>query len=165
MCNLLHVPPLSADPQQAPSAGKPAAPTAGSQTSQSDQKLNLSDELIQQVLEPLRAGMETQNIRQVMSVFDKGELSGYGDLEQELHAFFQQYNEVRFRYQILQAESTNDRATATAEIDMDALPYSVSQIISRRSAQMHLQLKLEPKGWKVTRFSPSDFFDVDYTAR
>jgi len=25
--------------------------------------------------------------------------------------------------------------------------------------------RLEPKGWKVTSFSPSDFFDVDYGAK
>ena len=116
------------------------------------------------MLEPLRTGVETQNIKQILSVFDKREMSGYGDLEQQLRAFFRQYQQVNFRYQILQAASEKDHASAIAEIDMDAMPYAVTEIQTRRSVQMRFQLKQEEKGWKVLGFSPSNFFSLDRTA-
>jgi hypothetical protein len=168
VCNILHASPLSASTPQQASPQKGSA-TTPAQNAPPDDKLSLSDQLLQDVFEPLRAGMESQNIRQILSAFDKREMSDYGDLEQQLHAFFRQYDQVRFRYQLLQAamEDTPDKdlATATAEMDMDAMPFSVTQIAVRRSVQMHFQLKHEPKGWRVTSFSPSDFFNVDYSSK
>ena len=146
--------------QQAP-APKPAPDSAHNSTSSdSDDQLSLSDQLIQEVFEPLRTGMETQNIKQTMSVFDKNEMSSWGNLQQQLHAFYRVYQQVNFRYQILQATADNDHATATAEIDMDAMPYQASLIASRRSVQARFQLKLEGKAWKVVGFSPSDLFGM-----
>ncbi len=169
VCNILHASPLSANPPQQAASQKQSGTTPAVQNAPADEQLSLSDQLIQDVLEPLRTGMETQNIRQILSAFDKHEMPGYGDLEQQLHAFFRQYEEIRFRYQLLQAavEDTPDKdlATATAEIDMDAMPFSPTQIAIRRSVQMHFKLKHESKGWKVTAFTPSDFFNVDYSSK
>ncbi len=106
--------------------------------------------------------MESQNIQLVLSIFDKQVLDSYADLPGQLRAFFQQSARVRFRYQLLQAEANQDQASATADLQMDALPYEPSQIPSRRSAQMRFQLKHEAKGWKVTGFSPSDFFSLEF---
>lgn len=167
MCNILHAatPPLGspAPQQQAPSTQ--ALSAHGQDDSAPAEKLSLSDELIQQVLEPLRAGMETQNPKLFLSIFDKRELTGYSDLQGQLHAFFRQYAEIRFRYQILQATADDDHASATAEIEMDAAPYSVAAISIRRSVQMRFELKREPKGWKIGQFSPSDFFSLDYSSQ
>ncbi|HEY1730166.1 MAG TPA: hypothetical protein VGG15_00360 [Terriglobales bacterium] len=161
MCNVLHVSSATAGfPQQQQSqTGEASTPAA--QSSSPDDKLNLSDQVIQDVLEPLRTGVETQNVKQILSVFDKHEFSGYGDLEQQLRAFYRQYQQVNFRYQILQAAIERDHASATAEIDMDAMPYTVTEIPARRSVQMRFQLKQEDKGWKIVGFSPSNFFSLD----
>ena len=168
MCNFLHASPLPATPQQAPKH-KGSATTPAAQNAAVDEGLSLSDQILQDVLEPIRAGMETQNIRQVLSAFDKREVSDYTDLEQQLRAFFRQFAEVRFRYQLLQAAVDDtpekDRATVAAEMDMDAMPFNVTQIAIRRSVQMHFHMKFQGKAWKVTSFSPADFFDVDYGNR
>lgn len=147
--------------QQAQKSGD--APDSGQQKAPADEKLSLSDQIIQGVLEPLRTGMETQNVQQVLALFDKQEFSNYSDLQGQLRAFFQQFAEVRFRYQILQATAENDHGSATAELDMDALPYEATVIPVRRSVQVRFQLKLEPKGWKIVGFSPSDFFGLGYS--
>lgn len=169
VCNILHASPNSANAPQQGSPTKGSATTPAAQDAPADDKDSLSDAIIQDVLDPVRTGMETQNIRQVLSAFDRKDMSGYSDLEQQLHAFFRQFEQVRFRYQILQAavEDTadQDRATATAEMDMDAMPFSVTQMAVRRSVQMHFRLKREAKGWKVLSFSPSDFFDVEYAGQ
>jgi hypothetical protein len=137
-------------------------PDAPAQSAPSEEKLSLSDQVIQDVLEPLKTGMETQNIQQVLSVFDKRELNSYANLQGQLRAFFQQFDEVHFRYQILQVTADKDHGSATAEMEMDALPYEVTTMPVRRSVQMHLQMKLEPKGWKVISFSPADFFGMGF---
>ena len=127
---------------------------------------SVSDRVIQQVLEPLRMGMQTRNIQLVLSVFDKKELDSYSNLQGQLRAFFQQFAEVNLRYQLLQVTAENGRGSATVEMQMDALPYEPPvQIAERRSVQMRLQLKLGAKGWKIAGYTPSDFFNVVYSPR
>ncbi len=122
----------------------------------------MSEQVIQDVLEPLRTGVSVQNINQVMAVFDKG-IPGYASLQQQFSAFFRLYSEVNFHYQILQVRADKDHGSATAEIEMDAMPYEVSQIPARRSVQMRFKLKLTPKGWKVAEFTPADFFSPGFS--
>ena len=127
-----------------------------------DQAVSVDDQVIQQVLEPLRTGVQTHNVQLALSVFDRKELKNYPNLDGELRAFFEQFDEIRFRYQLLQVTADKDRGSATAEMEIDALPYDVTQIPVRRSARMRLQLKLEPKGWRIVGFTPADFFSVQY---
>ncbi len=122
--------------------------------------MDLDDQLTQDVLEPLRSGIEAQNIKQVLSVFDPQALPDYGHFRGQLTAFFNIYNEVRFRYQLLQAAADNNRASATVDLAMDALPYEPTHVPLRRSAQIRLEMRREAKGWKVVRFTPSDFFSA-----
>ncbi len=146
----------SGQPQPAPDSGEQSAPA------DQGQGLTLSDQLIRDVFQPLQNGMQTQNIQMVLSIFDKKELSAWADLQAQLRAFFHQYDQVNFRYQILQVTAEKDRGTATAEVEMDALPYNFGQVPSRRSVQMRFQIKLGAKGWKVAGFSPADFFSVGF---
>ncbi len=141
----------------------PAA--AAQQNPPADQGLTLSDLVVQQILEPLQTGMQTQNIQLVLSVFDKKELNSYSDLQGQLLAFFQQFDEVNFRYRLLQVTADKEHGSATADMEMDALPYGSTQVPVRRSVQMRLQLKLGPKGWKIVGFTPSDFFNVEYSPK
>ena len=148
-----------------PAVGQEAAqPPSGSgeRPPPAEQRLSLSDRVIRDVLEPLRMGLETQNIQMVLSVFDKKELSGYADLQGQLSALYHQYDEVRFRYQIMQVTADAGRGSATAEVEMDALPYQPTSVPARRSAQMRFQLKLVGKTWKVGGFSPADFFGIGF---
>jgi len=142
-----------------------AWPAPAQRTSAPAQAAGVSDQLIQQVLEPLRTGMQSQNIDRVLSVFDRTEMHSASDLEANLRALFQQTSEVDLRYQLLQVTANKDRASATVEMQMDALPYEATQFAMRRNTQMRLQLKLGPKGWKITALAPADFFNVEYSAR
>ncbi|MGO9304290.1 MAG: hypothetical protein ACLP3R_11500 [Candidatus Korobacteraceae bacterium] len=122
----------------------------------------MGEQVSKDVLEPLRIGLEAQNMQKALSVFDQKELNSYAELQGQLNAFFQLYAQVRFRYQLLQVEADKDRGSATADIAMDALPYQEMQVPVRRSVQMRFQLKLGPKGWKVAGFSPSGFFGPEF---
>jgi hypothetical protein len=153
-------------PGLAPVAGqqqsdKPPADSSGPST-RPDKGLSLNDQVIQDILEPLRTGMVTHNIQMVLSIFDKKELDGYSDLQGQLQAFNQTYDEVRFRYQILQVTADQGAGSMTAMVEMDALPFGVTQVPTRRSVQMRFQIKLKGEQWKVTSFRPSDFFGLGY---
>jgi hypothetical protein len=145
-------------------SGQPAAtPDSGQSTPPPVEKLSLSDQVIQDVLEPLRAGVVSQNLKQIMSVFDKQAMPGYSNLQQELRAFFGLYSEVRFHYQLLQVAADKDHGSATAEMEMDALPYEATQIPARRSVQMRLKMNRTVTGWKVVEFAPADFFGPGFS--
>ncbi len=141
------------------------ASAAAQQTPPPSSDLTLTDLVVQQVLEPLKTGLQTQNIQMIMSLFDKAEQNSYSDLQGHLQAFFQVFDQVNFRYQLLQVTADKGLGSATVDMQMDALSYEVTHIPERRSVQMRLQLKLGPKGWKIAGFTPSDFFNVDYRAR
>jgi hypothetical protein len=138
------------------------APDSSQPNPSGDEKLSLSDQVIQDVLEPLHNGVSIQNVAQIMSVFDKQAMPDYSSLQGQFRAFFGLYSEVDFHYQILQVTADKDHGSATAEIEMDAIPYEVTQIQERRSAQMRFQLKLTAKGWKVVGFTPADFFSPTF---
>jgi len=147
---------------QQQSSTQESSPAPDAQSPVNAGGLTLGEQVSKDVLEPLRIGIVSQNIQKALSVFDQKELNSYAELQGQLNAFFQLYNEVRFRYQLLQVEADKDHGTATAEVEMDALPYQEMQVPVRRSVQMRFQLKLEPKGWKVTGFSPAGFFGPEF---
>ena len=150
------------DAAQPPSGQAAGTASVGDKAASAEQRLTLSDQLIRDVLEPLRRGMETQNITMVLAIFDNKELDSYADLQGQLRAFLHQYSEVRFRYQIMQVTAEAGRGSATADVQMDAIPYESTVVPARRSAQMRFQLKLVGKVWKVSGFSPADFFSVGF---
>jgi hypothetical protein len=139
-------------------SGQPAAAgDANRAEPATDEKLSLSDQVIQDVLEPLRNGIQVQDVSQVMAVFDK-QVPAYATLQQQFRSFFGLYSEVNFHYQILQVTADKDHGSATADIEMDALPYEVAGMPERRTAQMHFQVQLTSKGWKIVGFTPAGFF-------
>jgi hypothetical protein len=157
-------PPISRVPPaaQQQSSSQESSPAPDAQGSNNAEGPTLGEQVSKDVLEPLRIGIEAQNMQKALSVFDQKELNSYAELQGQLNAFFHLYAETRFRYQLLQVEADKDRGSATAEVEMDALPYQEMQVPVRRSVQMRLQLKLGPKGWKVTGFSPSGFFGPEF---
>jgi hypothetical protein len=122
------------------------------------QPLDLQEAVARDVLEPLQAGMESHDLKQVLSVFDAQTVPNYPQLQDQIKALLDAYVTVRFRYKILQASSDDNHASMTCEIDLDATPVDSGQVPTRRSTQMRLQLTQAPKGWRISNLSPGDFF-------
>jgi hypothetical protein len=123
-----------------------------------EDELDLSDQVIRDVLGPLRRGMQGHNLYQVLATFDQQGTPDYAKVRDQLRAFFYHYDEIRFHYQLLQVTSDKDQGSAVADIQIDVTPSDLSQATLRRETQMRFRLKLEPKGWKLVGFSPADFF-------
>jgi hypothetical protein len=122
-------------------------------------KLDLSDQVIRDVFTPMQQGMEGHNLMQVLATFDDDKMPDYAHVRDQLRAVFDQYDSIRFRYQLLQVTSDKTGASAVAEIDMEATPVDESQVGLQRGTQMRFRLVRGSKGWKLAGFSPADFFD------
>ncbi len=144
-------PHIVAQAQQAPATEQePASP--------GQQPLTVTEQVIRDVLQPLQRGIEEHSVAQVLAVFDAQETPDYAQLRDQMRAFFAQNEAVRFRYKVLQVTSEKDDGFAIAEIDMVATSADETKLAVQRSTQMRFQIKLGPKGWKLTDFKPSDFF-------
>jgi hypothetical protein len=102
--------------------------------------------------------MEGHNSYQVLALFDQQQTPDYAQVRDQLHAFFAQYDAIRFRYQLLQVTSDQNGGSAVAEIEMEATPADPSQITLRRETQMRFRLTLGSKGWRLVGFAPANFF-------
>jgi hypothetical protein len=102
--------------------------------------------------------MEDHNPYQVLLIFDQQGTPNFAQVRDQLRAFFDQYDAIRFRYQLLQVTSDKNRGSAVAEIEMEATPTEPSQVTLRRETQMRFRMNLGPKGWKLVGFEPADFF-------
>jgi|GEM_PF-996716 hypothetical protein len=136
----------------------PPAPAPDQAQTPGEEKLDLSDQVIRDVFGPLQRGMEGHNLYQVLAIFDQQETPDYAQLRDQVRAFFDQYDAIRFRYQLLQVTSDKNHASAVAEIEMEATPADSSQVTLRRNTQMRFHLTLGRKGWRLAGFAPADFF-------
>ncbi|MGB8771415.1 MAG: hypothetical protein WCC92_17485 [Candidatus Korobacteraceae bacterium] len=123
-----------------------------------EENLDLSDQVIRDVFEPLQRGMEGHNLYQVLALFDQQETPDYARVRGQFRAFFDQYDAIRFRYQLLQVTSEKNHGSAVAEIEMDTTPADPSQVTLRHETQMRFRLILGHKGWRLVGFAPADFF-------
>jgi len=149
---VLALAPLRA--QQPPSGAPPA-------TANAPQPLDLNEAIARDVLEPLRAGMMSQNVKQVLSVFDADSFPDFAQFRDRLRPFLDSYSAVQFRYKILQATSPEEgKASVACEADLEGTPQDDGQVPLRRSTQLQLQLKQTPKGWQISSLTPTDFFSL-----
>ena len=140
---------------------KDKQPEAAAQTQPADpaQPIDLSDEVVRDVLTDLQRGIETHNLDRILEIFDQENMKDYSQFRDQMVAFLRRYDSVRFRYQLLQVTSDKEGGFAIADLDMDADPSDILPTPQRRSTQMRFQLKRSPRGWKVVALKPADFFN------
>ena len=141
-------------PAQSPTESQSVEPPP----SPPESSLDLSDEVVRDVLSSFQRGFETHNLEKVLDVFAPQDMPDYAQFRDQIVAFFRLHESVKLRYQLLQVTSDKDLGFATADIEMEGDPLDTLPTPQRRSTQMRFQLKREPKGWKIVGLRPSDFF-------
>jgi hypothetical protein len=121
-------------------------------------QVDLSDEISRDVLSNFQRAVEGRNLVGLLATFDADATPDFPQIRDQFVAFFGLHDNIRFRYQILQATDDKGVAFAIADVDMDAQPADVLPTERRRSAQMRFQMKRTPKGWRLTGLKPMDFF-------
>ena len=140
---------------EAPSQNEPDDPIA----KPGPQPLDLSDQVVRDVLANFQRGIESHNLAVVIGVFDQQSMKDYAQFHDQMVAFFRLHDSVKFRYQLLQAAADKEVGFAIADIDMDADPSDILPTEQRRTTQMRFEMKRGPKGWKVIGLKPADFFN------
>jgi|SRR5215472_8216320 len=148
---------IPANPQDS-SAPKASKGQPSSEPRPATTSLDLSDEVVQDVLTNLQRGLETHNLDRTLSVFDPDGMTDYPAVRDQMRAFFRLHDNIKFRYQLLQVSAENGSGSATADVEMDPEPADILPTERRRTAQMRFQLKRTPAGWKVISLKPMDFF-------
>lgn len=142
-------------------AQEPAAPApspAEQATQPAVQPVNLSDEVVQDVLSPFQRAIETRDYSLLLGTFDAAATSDFAQIREQFDAFFRLHDNIKFRYQLLQVSADKDLGFAMADVDMDAQPRDDLPTEQRRTAQMRFQMKRTAKGWRLTGLKPMDFF-------
>ena len=160
LASLLAVPPGSvlAQDQPPPADSTTQGHSAGPPPAPPDSSVNLSDEVVRDVLSGFQRGFETHNLDKVLDVFDPQGFLDYAQFRDQLVAFFRLHESVKLRYQLLQVTADKDIGSATVDIEMDEDPSDTLPTPQRRSTQMRFQLKRGAKGWKIIGLRPADFF-------
>lgn len=153
LCPLPALAQQSQQPPEATTQGQASDqpnPTAGS--------VDLSDEVIRDVLSDFQRGFETHNLEKVLSVFDAEAMPDFSYFRDNMVAYFGLHESFKLRYQLLQVNADKDLGTATVDIEMDEDPLDTLPTPKRRSTQMRFQIKHTPKGWRIIGLRPMDFF-------
>ncbi len=141
-------------------AAQDAPPATGSTQSPPSTAvpLDLSDEVVRDVFVEFQRAIESSNLDHLLGTFDPDATPDYPQIRQQFAAFFRLHDNIKFRYQLLQVTADKDVAFATADLEMDAQPADDLPTEQRRTTQMRFQMKLTPKGWRLTGLKPMDFF-------
>jgi hypothetical protein len=143
---------LTAQENQSPAPPAEAVPPTPTQA------LELSDEVVRDVLTNFQRAIETRNFDRLLDTFDRESMKDFPEVREEFAAFFRLHDNIKFRYQLLQATADKDVAFATTDVDMDAEPRDDLPTEQRRSTQMRFQMKQTSKGWRIIGIKPMDFF-------
>jgi hypothetical protein len=141
-------------------AAQDAPPAAGSAQSPTSAAvpLDLSDEVVRDVLAEFQRSIESSNLDHLLGTFDADATPDFPAVRDQFTAFFRLHENIKFRYQLLQVTAEKDVAFATADVEMDAVPTDILPTERRRSSQMRFQMTRTPKGWRLTALKPMDFF-------
>ena len=143
---------LTAQENQSPAPPAEAVPPTPTQA------LELSDEVVRDVLTNFQRAIETRNFDRLLDTFDRESMKDFPEVREEFAAFFRLHDNIKFRYQLLQVSADKDAGFAIADVEMDPEPRDILPTEHRRSAQMRFELKRTPAGWRALGLKPMDFF-------
>ncbi|HYX68091.1 MAG TPA: hypothetical protein VE825_03080 [Terriglobales bacterium] len=108
----------------------------------------------------LRAGFQGHNADQVMSLFERGRLTGWSDMRERLENRMASYDSFRMGYHLVSATAEGGRGTVVAEVELESVAQTQTGVTSpeHRSATLRLTLERGPKGWRIVDYSPRGFF-------
>src|SRR5438874_3984372 len=119
---------------------------------------NFSESVAYAVLQRLTNGLEAHNDRLMLSAFDHDKMDGYLNFENQVQAFFQQYDSFRIHFRISQATGGDGRGVALADFEMEELSRSADAQAARKHEQIRFEIERGTRGWKIVDFRPRAFF-------
>jgi hypothetical protein len=116
-----------------------------------------SKQIAQLLLNQLRDGLQAGNSRKMLAAFDREGMPGYLVFQDQVEAFFAQYESFRVAIRLEESAFEQDKGTATAFFQLEGVPrYGGPEV--RREAELAFDFIRTPSGWKIRDVSPRNFF-------
>ena len=116
-----------------------------------------SHDVAVQVLGLIRDGLHNHSPGRMLVAFDREKLPDYLAFEDQVHAYFNQYDSFRSYFRILQTSTEQNHGVVLAEWQIESSRDS-AQPPQRRDAQVRFELAPGKNGWQIVDFSPRNFF-------
>jgi hypothetical protein len=116
-----------------------------------------SQDVAVQVLGLIRDGLHNHSPGRMLAAFDREKLPAYLAFEDQVHAYFNQYDSFRSYFRILQTSTEADHGVVLAEWQIESSRDS-AQPPQRRDTQVRFELAPGKSGWQIVDFSPRNFF-------
>lgn len=116
-----------------------------------------SQDVAVQVLGLIRDGLHNHSPGRMLAAFDREKLPAYLAFEDQVHAYFNQYDTFRSYFRILQTSTEGNHGVVLAEWQIESSRDS-AQPPQRRDTQVRFELAPGKNGWQIVDFSPRNFF-------
>jgi hypothetical protein len=117
-----------------------------------------SSAIAKRLLNDVRAGLEAQNQRLILSAFDPDKMAGYADFQNQIAALFTQYESFRMYFRVLQSTPDGPKGVALVEVQLEEVPRGATSPPIRKNGELRLEFEAGRNGWKIVGISPRKFF-------
>ncbi len=119
---------------------------------------NFNRESAAAVVDQIAEGMRALSARTVLSVFDRGQEDLFTQVKEQSSLWFERSREIRIHYTLQEWSAQNGSAQVSARFQVEQYSASEEQEPVRRDTVLRLELHKTKSGWRVTQYSPQDFF-------
>jgi hypothetical protein len=116
-----------------------------------------SEDVAAHVLNLIRDGLQNHSPARMLVAFDSEQLPNYLTFEDQVHAYFNQYDSFRSYFRIMQTSTEDGHGVVLAEWQIEASTDSGGPP-QRRDTQVRFELASGKDGWRIVDFSPRNFF-------
>jgi hypothetical protein len=93
----------------------------------------------------------------MLAAFDREGMQAYPAFQDQVEAFFAQYESFRVAIQLEESSFEQDKGTATASFRLEGIPRYGGPAI-RREGELIFEFSRTRSGWKIRDVSPRGFF-------
>ena len=104
-------------------------------------------------------GFAGHNRKSLLSAFDKNDAEDYAAVKEQVNVIMEAYRGFKVFYRV-GSSSVNPDGTATihADFQIEQQPVAEGSVPFRRGSALTLTAARTKSGWRVTSFSPTNFF-------
>ncbi len=146
---------------RAPQSSQSRTDTKDSQDKKAQQQpenAEFSEDIAYQAISKLRDGLVGHSPRVMLSAFDREKMEGYLTFQEQIQAFFSQYETFRVHFGIAQTTVEGARGVVLVDFELEEIPRDGSAPSLRKSSQIRFELEPSKKSWKIVDFRPRAFF-------
>lgn len=116
-----------------------------------------SNQIAEKLLNQIRDGLQAYNSRKMLAAFDREGMQGYLAFQDQIEAFFAQYESFRVAIKLEESSLEQDKGAATASFRLEGIPRYGGPAI-RREGELIFEFSRTRSGWKIRDVSPRSFF-------